>query len=108
MDGTVQERAWVPVARNAANAAIVAMLATAALPYAGGIAIGYLHPPAVIIVTVGMGLWLLQMIVAFVFAHRRHQQVNRSSLLYAISTVFTFGAAYGLAVVISTLLRNKS
>jgi hypothetical protein len=106
MNGIVQETPWIPVARKAANVAYVAVLAIAALPFAGGIGVGYFQASAVIVVSVGVGFWLLQMVVALTFAYRRRQQIKSSMLLYSLSTVFTFAAMYGLAVVLGSLVRR--
>jgi hypothetical protein len=97
--GSVQETQWVrPAARTHVMSGFVAIAITA-LPYIGGITVGYLLPHGAIIVAVGLSLWLCQILAAYVLA-RRQQPKSRYPMLYSFTTLFTFGAAYGIAVAI--------
>src|SRR5579872_3608975 len=77
----------------------VAALAIAVLPYIGGITGGYVSPRAAIIVTVGSALWLCQVLAYYSFA-RGQRTKNKYPCLYPLTTLFTFGVAYGSAVAI--------
>jgi hypothetical protein len=94
MDGTVQERPWVPIAPNASIAKGLAILIIAAVPYIGGVTTGLLMPGPAIVAAIGLALWLGQMIATSAYKRKR-------PTLSSLTTAFTFAAAYGLAFVIA-------
>jgi hypothetical protein len=120
-DGTVQEMPWIPITRKARTARDFAVTTVAAVPYVGGIIVGYLRPPLTTIVMAGLALWLGQLLAMFVCARWLRITVSASTAspnnwqkydntkqpkVYAFSTVLTFGAVYGLAVaVVADVLR---
>ncbi|MGA7633604.1 MAG: hypothetical protein WCB11_22815 [Terriglobales bacterium] len=69
------------------------------VPFIGGIIVGYVLPRPAIIVTVGLALWIGQMLATYVLAHTDRTQ-TKYPLLYSLTTIFTFGATYGFAVVV--------
>jgi hypothetical protein len=75
-----------------------------ALPYVGGIVVGYFLPSPAIIMAFGMALWFAQMLTAYACAHWLYQTPAKHSILYSLTTLFTFGTAYGLAVVLVALM----
>lgn len=98
-NGSVHETPWIPLP---AKANIVRGFATAtivAAPYIGGIIVGYLLPRPAVIVAVGLTIWVGQMLGIFAFAYTDRTQ-TKYSLLYSLTTIFTFGATYGFAVVV--------
>jgi len=98
-DGTVQEMPWIPITRKARTARDFAVMTMGAVPYVGGIIVGYLRPPLTTIAMAGLALWLGQLLAMFVCA--RWLRINtKQPKVSALSTVFTFGAAYGLAVAV--------
>ena len=102
-DGTVHEMPWTPITRKARTARGFAVTAMAVVPYIGGITIGYLQLRPALIVTAGLALWCGQVLAALAWA-RGFRSQTRHSTLYLFSTIFTFGAAYGLAVVIGAFV----
>lgn len=99
MDGTVQETPWMPVAPRTNRSRGFALATIAAVPYVGGIIVGYLLPRPAIIAGVGLALWCGQML-AVLACGRLYGTRTKFPTLYSLTTVFTFGAAYGLAVVV--------
>lgn len=93
MDGAIQESPWLPLERKANSAKTLATLAIGATPFIGGGVVGYFLPGPSITVAVGLVLWLGPILAISVYTRKR-------PTLTALSTVFTFGAAYGLAVVV--------
>ncbi len=73
--------------------------------YIGGITIGYLLPRPAVIVAVALALWLGQMLAVSAFAHR-HRTRTKYPTLYSLTTLYTFGAAYGFAVVVVAFVRG--
>jgi hypothetical protein len=69
------------------------------VPYIGGITIGYLSPHPAVIVAVGLALWFAQMLAIFAF-RRRRKTPSKYPIQYSLTTLFTFGAAYGFAIVV--------
>ena len=61
-DGTVQETPWMPLAPNAIISGAFSGVTLGAVPYIGGITIGYLLPRPAVIVAVGFALWLGRML----------------------------------------------
>jgi hypothetical protein len=104
-DGTVQETPLIPLAPKANIARGFAAVTIGAVPYIGGITIGYLLPRPAVIVAVGLALWLGQMLAVSAFAHR-HRTRNKYPTLYSLTTLFTFGATYGFAVVVVAFMRG--
>jgi hypothetical protein len=98
-DGSFQQTQWIPPARKTQAARGFAAIAIGTVPYIGGIAVGYLLPRTAVIVAVGFALWLGQMLAAYAFAHR-HRSITNYAALSALTTLFTFGAAYASAVVV--------
>lgn len=82
-------------------------MAIGAVPYVGGIIVGYLLPRPAIIVAVGMALWCGQMLAVVACAHLYGTR-TKHSILYSLTTVFTFGAAYGLAAAVVAFILRAS
>jgi hypothetical protein len=97
-DGTVQETEWIPTAGLPARAFVAFGLG--AVPFVGGIVVGWLRLRPEIILAIGAALWLAKMLVLITFA-RRYPSPNKPSMLTSLSSIFPFGAAYGLAAVIA-------
>ena len=107
MDGTVQETPWIPVAPRTNRSRGFALAAIAAVPYVGGIIVGYLLPRPAIIAAAGLALWCGQML-AVLACGRWYGTRTKFPTLYSLTTVFTFGAAYGIAVVVvGVVLRAR-
>jgi hypothetical protein len=101
MDGTVQESPWLPAERKGFSAKTLAMVATGAAPFIGGGVVGYLLPSLTVIVATGLILWFGPILAICVYTRKR-------PTLASLSTVFTFGAAYGVAVVFfGYMLRSR-
>ncbi len=98
--GTVQETPWIPIAPKANTARGLASATVGAVPFIGGITVGYLLPRPSIIVAVGLALWLVQLLAISACARWLYHTPAKHSILYSLTTLFTFGAAYGLAVVL--------
>lgn len=98
-DGIVQETPWIPLAPKANIARGFAAGAIGAVPYIGGITVGYVLPRPAIIVAVGLALWVGQMLAVSALAHS-HRTRTKYPTLYSLTTLFTFGAGYGFAVVV--------
>lgn len=96
-DGTIREAPWNPQPRSAKYISGAA-LAMGAVPFVGGAVVGVIWPTPAFIVTAGLGLWLSQMGVFFLLARWSGSTVKFPTP-YSLATVFTFAAAYALAVV---------
>ncbi len=99
MDGSIQETPWTPPEPNTNFTRGSVMAAIWAVPYIGGVIVGYVLPRPATIVIIGLVLWLGQMLAASACAHWLFHTREKYPTLYSLTTVFTFGAAYGLAVV---------
>lgn len=78
-DGAVQETPWLPIAAEASIARGFAAVAIVALPYIGGIIIGFFLPRAPIIVGIGLALWVGQMLAVSAYA-KGTRHVRKSSV----------------------------
>ena len=94
-DGTVQEVPWVPSAPK--TKLLHAGLAIAAVPWVGGVVLGYIFPRPAIIVTAGLTLWLCEMLAVFIIARRSHKRTQNLAV-HMLATFFTFAASYAFAV----------
>jgi hypothetical protein len=63
------------------------------------VAVGYFLPRPAVIVIIGLVLWLGQMLASWACTHLLYYAKEKYPTLYSLTTVFTFAAAYGLAVV---------
>jgi len=79
------------------------MIAIASVPYLGGFEVGYLLPSPSTIAAIGVALWLGQLLAVYGCA-RWYGMRTKNTKLYAITTVFGFAAAYGLAAVAGSIL----
>jgi hypothetical protein len=61
--------------------------------------VGVLWPSPAVMLAVGLGLWLSQLSLLFLLARRTGSKA-KSPTLYSLTTVFTFAATYGFAVVV--------
>lgn len=99
MDGTVQETEWIPTTGTAL--VLSASVGLAAMPLFGGIIVGLLRLRPEIILAIGAALWLAKMLVLTAYARRYPTKTKTSILTLSLSSIFPFGATYGLAVVIT-------
>ena len=99
MDGTAQETEWIPTIGKPSTAFVAIGLGT--VPFIGGIVVGSFRLRSEIIVAIGAALWLGKMLVMIAYARRYPTQTKPSMLTLSLSSIFPFGAAYGLAVVIT-------
>jgi hypothetical protein len=104
-DGTDQETPWAPTAAKEIVARGFAMIAIASVPYIGGFAVGYFLPGPATIAAIGVALWLGQTLAVYGCA-RWYGAKTKNTKLYAITTVFTFAAAYGIAGVAGSILSG--
>ena len=95
-DGTVVESVW-PANRSRARGYLASV--TGVLPFAGGIVVGYFLPRPAVIVAVGAALWAAGMVAIYASARARHDTKNFPTA-YLLSSLFTFAASYGVAIVI--------
>jgi hypothetical protein len=100
MTGGIEEMPWIPTARKT-NFELVVALTLGAVPFVGGIFAGYFVTRPTIIVILGFALWLSQILASS--AYGKHKWTRRT-ILYSLTTLFTFGAAYSFAVVIVAFL----
>ncbi len=102
VDGELEETPWIPP-QGAARWLSNLGLGFAFLPYAGGITVGWIRPAPAVIAAVGLALWLLYLLAARLVARRdpAHPKFPTASLLM---TVFTFGAAFALSVVLTIFM----
>ncbi len=106
--GIVHESPWTPIAPQERRVLAVALLTSAALPYIGGITVGILRLRVPVIAAVGVVLWIGQIVGAYFFARRRSTSKEIPSALLILSTIFTFGMAYGLGVVCVPIFREHA
>jgi len=104
-NGAVEETPWIPDSGKATTARTVAFMCIAALPYVGGLIMGYLLPGPATIGIVGLALWLGQMLSIFIYA-KGSGAPTKYTKLSALTTIFTFGAAYGLAAVVGAFMLH--
>jgi hypothetical protein len=105
-DGTVQETSWNPPSRRV-RLTSGAALSLGALPFIGGAVMGSLSPAPGVIVAIGLGLWLSQMGVLFLLTCGAGAR-KKFPVPYSLTTIFTFAAAYGLAVVaVGLIFRGR-
>jgi hypothetical protein len=98
-DGSVREMPWTPPEPNTNLARGTLIAAIGAVPYIGGVAVGYFLPRPAVITIIGLVLWLGQMLASWACTHLLYYAKEKYPTLYSLTTVFTFAAAYGLAVV---------
>ncbi len=106
--GSVQESPWIPIAPKANIARGLATVAVGAIPFIGGITAGYLLPRPAVIMAVGLALWLVQLLAISACARWLHYTPAKHSILYSLTTLFPFGAAYGLAVVLVAFVIHSA
>lgn len=99
MDGAVQETEWLPTTGTPSKAFVAIGLGAA--PFIGGIVVGWLRLRPEIILAIGAALWLGQMLVVIAYARRSPTGTKASILTLSLSSIFPFGAAYGLAIVVT-------
>lgn len=100
-DGSIREtkREFPSKASTTYRAGLIVIVA---LPYLGGSIVGYLLPSGGVIVAVGLTLWLCQSLALYLAA-RKQRSGDRPAAFTALrflTTLFTFGAAYGAIVAI--------
>src|SRR6185437_12031216 len=83
-----------------------AALATVALPYVGGILMGWLSLNPAIVIAAGLALWLC-MVVAIYLSSRTGPGPKRFPLLQGLTTLVTFSASYAACFVVTAYLRGK-
>lgn len=103
--GAVQETPWIPIAPKEIRARGTAIGVLSVVPFLGGPTVGFLRSRSTAVVIIGLVLWLTQILAVFAWA-KRHASGTARSPLYSLSTIFTFGAAYGLAVAIASMLMG--
>ena len=79
------------------------VLATGALPLAGGIAAGFAFTRPAFIVGVGLALWLLWRLVLFAIK-RDKPRWSFATATYSMVNLFVFAVAYGIAVIITAFV----
>jgi len=97
-DGSIREDSWTPPSRRLKMAKSTA-LAMGGVPLVGGAVLGLLWPTPAMIVVNGLGLWLFQMGVISLVGRHSGSRV-KLQLPYLLTTIFSFAATYGLAVVV--------
>ena len=97
-DGTDQEAPWNPPPRRS-RIVRGSALAMGAVPFVGGSVVGVIWPTPAVIAAVGLGMWLSEMCALFLLSRWTGSEAKFPTP-YSLSTVFTFAAAYGLAVVV--------
>ncbi len=99
-DGEMQELAWTPDACLAHLGGLL-KLAFVAMPFVGGVVVGYLGARPFTVTSVGIGLWLVQTTAIFAYARFSHQKQSWTARLYWSTTLFTFAASYLMAFAIA-------
>jgi hypothetical protein len=84
-------------------------VAVAAVPYAGGIMMGWLSPSPPIVIAGGLALWLCMMLSVYVAARTESTPKEFPALrtLTALTTLVTFSAVYGLCFVVTAYLHGR-
>jgi hypothetical protein len=100
VDGNVQEMPWIPKPRSARSYVAVLVMLT---PFVGGIAVGCFMPSPSVIVGAGLLLWIGEMLLIRVCGNQSGTQ-TKFPTLYALSTIFTFGASYAFAYVVAAYM----
>jgi hypothetical protein len=99
-NGTLEETPWQPMpARN--RVPVPLGFVAACLPFAGGIAMGWLSPNPAVAAGVGLGLWLCLMLTLFAFARAGHEKFPTLS---SLTTLVTFSATYAVCFVVTSYL----
>ena len=75
------------------------MCSVLAVPYLAGIIVGYLRLNLQVAGTVGLGLWLGQIVAVYTFTRKRSAPTSDSGL-YLLVNFFIFAAAYTLMFVL--------
>lgn len=104
-DGIIRETSWNPPPRSSRIAGGAA-LATGVVPFIGGSVVGAIWPTPALTISVGLGLWLCQIVVLFLLTRWSGSRAKFPTV-YSLTTVFTFAAAYGLAVVVVHYIFGK-
>lgn len=105
--GTVEESPWLPPQRKENIQRSLMLLASAGLPFVGGIVAGYLRPRPAVTISIGLLLWLLWVLVVVAYT-RWHRASTRTSVLLSLASVFSFGAAYGVTfAAVAFVLRTN-
>jgi hypothetical protein len=102
LHGAVEEIPWTPP-NTKANTLMGFGLASACLPFVGGITLGWLSPRPAIVVAVGLALWLCMMLALFVLA-RTDPSRKKFPTLYSLTTLVTFSATYAVCFVLTAYL----
>jgi len=105
LSGAVEETPWTPPSTKATSLRTAA-LATVALPYAGGIVMGWLSLNPAIVIAVGLALWLC-MVLAIYLTSRTDPGPKRFPVLQALTTLVTFSAAYAMCFVVTAYFRGR-
>jgi hypothetical protein len=102
--GAVEETPWIRF--SVKEKSLTVALATAALPYVGGIFMGWLSLDPVIVIGVGLALWL-SWVFAIYLASRTDPGLKKFPLLKTLTTLVTFSATYAMCFVITAYLRGR-
>lgn len=100
--GTVEEVPWEPTPAQHQLRTVLGLLA-AALPFAGGTAMGWLSPAPAIVVVVGLALWLCFVGGLYALARANHKNFP---VLHALTTLVTFSATYAVCYVATAYLAH--
>jgi hypothetical protein len=103
--GSAEETPWTPPSTKGRSLRAAA-LATAFLPYVGGILMGTLSLNPTIVIAVGLALWLA-MVLAIYLASRTDPGPKRFPLLQTLTTLVTFSAAYAVCFVVTAYFRGR-
>jgi hypothetical protein len=103
--GAAEETPWTPPSTKGKSLRAAA-LATLALPYFGGILMGWLSLNPAIVIAVGLALWLC-MVFAIYLASRTDSGPKNFPLLKALTTLVTFSATYAVCFVVTAYLRGR-
>jgi hypothetical protein len=102
LHGAVEETPWTPP-NTKTNTLMGFGLASACLPFVGGIIMGWLSPRPAIVVVVGLALWLCMMLALLVLA-RTDPSRKKFPTLYSLTTLVTFSATYAVCFVVTAYL----
>jgi hypothetical protein len=104
--GALREVSWNPVGRSV-HLGGLAKLSIVVTPFIGGIAIGIMHANGVTVVTVGICLWLLQTLAAYLYASISRQWLKFAAP-YWVTTTVSFVASYAVMFFLTaSLLRSR-